>query len=142
MSKGGRPSKQTATTVKKLEEVFALDGSVEEACFYAGISRETYYQWIKADQSLSDRFEALRNKPVLKARKTVVDSLANPDYAFRYLERKKKDEFSTRVENTGKDGKDLIPIPILANVQPNNGNGQDSQAHEENTSGAGGNISE
>lgn len=46
----------------------------------------------------------------------------------------------TNIDHTTK-GKQL-PVPILANVQPNNGDGQDSQAQEENTGSAGGNISE
>lgn len=140
---GGRPPKSTPETMKKLEEAFALDATVQEACFYAGISTVTYYDWVKQDPGLANRLDALRNKPVLKARKTVVDSLGNPDFAFKYLERKRKDEFSPRVENTGKDGAALIPIPILANaLQPNNGNSQDSQTEEENQSSARGDFSE
>ena len=97
-------SKMTPDVVNKLKEVFAIDGTIEEACFYAGISRQTYYDWIKKNKELFDEFQALRERPVLKARQTVVKSLDNPDYAFKYLERKKKDEFSPRQELTGKDG--------------------------------------
>jgi hypothetical protein len=35
-------------------------------------------------------------------------------------------------EHSGEDGKDLFPTPILANVQPHNGNNQDQAAQEEN----------
>ena len=99
--------KFTESTIRKLEEAFAIDASVKEACYYADISTDTYYRWIKEYPELSDKFERLREKPVLKARQTVVKSLDNPDYAFKYLERKKKDEFSLRSELTGKDGKDF-----------------------------------
>lgn len=123
-----RPSKQTPESVKKLEEAFAMDATVEEACFYAGISRQAYYEWIKESPELGDRFEALRNNPVLKARKTVVESLNNPDYAFRYLERKKKDEFAvkTEIDHTTK-GKEM-PAPILANM-----NVPTNDSHKENS---------
>jgi hypothetical protein len=103
-NKGGRPPKLTPETVNKLEEAFAIDATVEEACFYAGISRQTYYEWIKDDPKLADRMEAMRNRPVLKARKTVVDALTDPDHAKWYLERKSKKEFSSRTELTGKEG--------------------------------------
>jgi len=99
--------KFTESTIRKLEEAFAIDASVKEACYYADISTDTYYRWIKEYPELSDKLERLREKPVLKARQTVVKSLDNPDYAFKYLERKKKDEFSLRSELTGKDGKDF-----------------------------------
>lgn len=51
-----------------------------------------------------DRFEQLRDKPVLKARATVVAALHTPEVAKWYLERRRKDEFTSRQEHTGKDG--------------------------------------
>lgn len=85
--------------VKKLEEAFSLDCSIWEACFYADISRQTYYNLIKEAPKLLDRFNALRNKPVLIARQEVVKGMKdNPDLALKYLERKRKDEFSTKTE--------------------------------------------
>lgn len=96
--------KLTEDTIRKLEEAFSIDASVKEACYYADISTDTFYRWIKKYPKLSYKLERLREKPVLKARQTVVRSLDQPDYAFKYLERKKKDEFSPRKELTGKDG--------------------------------------
>lgn len=99
-----RPSEMTETIVKKLEEAFSLDCSVWEACFYANISRQTYYNRLENEPELVDRFAALREKPVLLARQTVVKAVKeNPDIALKYLERKRKDEFSTRTETTWKD---------------------------------------
>lgn len=112
MAEVGRPTKQTPEIVTKLEEVFALDGTVEEACFYAGISRNAYYEWVKADPLLNDRFEELRQRPFLKARQTIVKNLDQPEHAKWYMERKKKIEFAQRTEMTGEGGKDL-PTPII-----------------------------
>ena len=109
-------TKLTPETVNKLEEVFALDGSVEEACFYANISRQTYYNWIKDNPEMEDRFDSLRQKPVLKARQAVVKGLDNFDNGLRYLERKKKLEFSLRTELPGADGG-----PIQAEIDNNLG---------------------
>jgi predicted DNA-binding protein YlxM (UPF0122 family) len=98
-NKGGRPLEMTDEKIKKLEEAFALDCSIAEACFYADISKVTYYNRIERKPELLNRFEALRQKPVLLARQTVVKAVKdNPDIALKYLERKRKNEFSTRQE--------------------------------------------
>lgn len=105
----GKFTKLTDDVVKKLEEIFLLDGTVEEACFFAGISKQTLYNWFKENPKMQERMDALRNEPFLKARRTIVKNLENPQYAFEYMKRKKKDEFSERAELTAKDGKDLNP---------------------------------
>lgn len=105
----GKFTKLTDDIVKKLEEIFLLDGTVEEACFFAGISKQTLYNWYKDNPKMQERMDALRNEPFLKARRTIVKNLENPQYAFEYMKRKKKDEFSERAELTGKEGKDLNP---------------------------------
>lgn len=107
----GRPSLKTEDTIRKIEEVAALDGSIEEMAYYAGIHRDTLYGWLQDDKDFSDRITSLRERPILKARQTVVKSLDDPIQAFKYLERKKKSEFAVRVEQTGAGGKDL-PTPI------------------------------
>lgn len=89
----GRPTVVTPEVIRKLETVFAMDGTVEEAIFYSGISRSTYYDWVKAHPDYSDRFEQLRQRPVLKARETVIKDLVNPSGAQWYLSRKRKAEF-------------------------------------------------
>lgn len=106
------PFKLTKETIKKLEEVFALDGSIGEACFYANITTQTYYNWIQHWPKLKQRFDSLREKPVLKARNTVVGALGDPVYALKYLERKKKSEFSLRTEITGPDGKEIEGVKV------------------------------
>jgi len=95
---GGRPSKKTDSIVRKLEEATALDASIPEVCFYAGISKDTYYRWIKDDPKLSDRLKALRNKPVLKAREAIIKNLDDPNVSKWYLEKKMKKEFGQQME--------------------------------------------
>jgi hypothetical protein len=116
MADVGRPTKMIPEVIGKLEEIFALDGTVKEACFYAGINPDTYYTFVKENPKYSERFDLLRETPVLAARRTIVNSLKNPDNAFKYMERKRKNEWSLRIENTGADGKDLIPTPILGGI--------------------------
>lgn len=123
-SPAGRKSVFTAEVIRKIEEVAALDGSVEEMAFYAGIHRDTIYKKFKSDPAFFDRIEGLRLRPVLKARQTVVKTLEHSyGNAMDYLSRKRKVEFSPRTELTGADGKDL-PQPIMAlpsHVPPNDG---------------------
>jgi hypothetical protein len=68
----GRPTVDTPETRRKIEEVAALDGSVEEIAFYAEISQDSYYEILKRDPKFSERIKALRNRPVLKARQTAI----------------------------------------------------------------------
>ena len=104
----GRPTKMTEVVIGKLESIFALDGSVKEACYYAGINPDTYYEFVKNNPEYTERFEALRNRPVLLARQTVVKKLSeNYTNAMDYLARKAKKEFSLRTEVTGADGEAL-----------------------------------
>lgn len=138
---GGRPSEMIEANINKLREVFALDGTIAEACYYANISTQTYYNWIEKNPKLVDEFEALRNRPVLKARGTVIKALDQPEIAFRYLERKAKKEFSQRSEldvnlnltisellnDVEKNNKDVRPKIIeqgVENLQPLEDNGQ------------------
>jgi hypothetical protein len=111
MSDVGRPlfdGKDEDIVIQKLESAFSLDCTVDEACFYADISRSAFYVYRENHPEFQDRVERLRKRPVLIARKTVVDNLEkDPDLSMKYLERKVKDEFSTRTETTGKDGMPL-----------------------------------
>jgi len=101
--------KRTPEVIAKLEPAFSIDASIGEACFFAGLSQSTFHEWMNDDPKLSERLTELRNKPVLKARMTVVKGLDEADNAKWYLERKRKKEFAQRVESTGEGGKDLIP---------------------------------
>lgn len=99
----------TPDTLNKLEEVFALGGSDLEACFYAGISRQTLYNYQHDHPEFVERKEELKEQPILKARRSVLNGIQDdPELALRFLERRKKAEFSLRTEITGEDGKPLI----------------------------------
>ena len=118
MAEVTNPTKLTDDVVKKLEEAFAMDCTVEEACLMANISKQTYYNWINSFPEWKERFDELKNHPFLKARKTIVDSLDKPEYAYRYMERKKKKEFGQNVDITT-DGKELtVNVINYANNTP------------------------
>ena len=94
-----KPKLDNPDTIRKLEEAFAFDCSLKEARFYADISSDTYYELLKYKPELSERFEALRQRPIFQARQSVIKSFKdNPEMAMKYLERKNKNEFSTKQE--------------------------------------------
>lgn len=114
----GRPTKLTPETITKLETAFSLGCSDVEACLYADISKSALYEYQKAHPEFADRKELLKDKLVFKSRSVVAEALNNNDreMAKWYLERKKKNEFSTRQEHTGEDGEPLQNL--IVNVLP------------------------
>ena len=75
----GRPTKMTEMTVKKLEEAFLLGCTDIEACLYAGISKQTLYNYQEQVPEFIDRKEVLKANPVMKARKVLLDALDDDD---------------------------------------------------------------
>lgn len=123
MADVGRPTVMTPELLNKLEEVFAIGGSDTEACFYANISPETMYKYGREHPEFMERKEALKEKPILKARQTIVKGLDDPDNAKWYLERKKKKEFAQRTELTGNEGEQIVGFNyILPKEIPNDPN--------------------
>jgi len=101
----------TDLTLQKLKEAFAFGCTDEEACYYAEIGKSTLYNYQNDNPEFLEQKEALKQRPILLARQEVIKGLTgNPELALKFLERKKKDEFSLRSEITGKDGKDIIDI--------------------------------
>ena len=119
----GRPTDFTPETVSKLEQAFAIDCSVEEACSYAEISRQTFYEWINKNKEFSDKIEQLREKPVLKARQTAVQKLGESyTNAMDYLKRKRRREFGDSTDIT--TGFEPFPIYAGKSIQNNTSNGE------------------
>lgn len=110
----GRPTVVTEEVLQKLESSYSLGCSDLEACVFAGISKSTLYKYLDEHPEFSERRELLKEKQVLKARSVIAEAINNKDkeIAKWYLERKKKLEFSARIENTGANGEPLAP-PII-----------------------------
>lgn len=113
----GRPTVMTDDVLRKLEEVFALGGTDTEACFYADISTTALYEYQEKTPGFTERKASLKERPVLKARQTLVKSLDQPEHAKWYLERKRKNEFSSRQEITGDNG-EALNITWLSQQSP------------------------
>lgn len=108
-----RPTVMTDQVIAKLEEAFAWDCSDVEACLWADIAPKTLYTYQEKNPKFTQRKHDLKEKPILLARKSVVSNLGkDPDLALKFLERRKKKEFSPRTELTGEDGNALAPVLV------------------------------
>lgn len=108
--KVGRPLKINDEELRKLETAFKMGCLNREACAYADIPESTFYDYIKAHPEFSEKMIKWKQNPILKAKHTIYQNLDNEKTAQWYLERKCKDEFSTKQEveavNTNIDIKD------------------------------------
>lgn len=113
----GRPTVMTPEIIDKLEEAFIMGSSDLEACLTAGIGKTTLYEYQKLNPDFAERKELLKNSPTLRARRTIAHQLEEGDVATAkwYLERKKKDEFSTSADLNlgGQNGEN----PIITRIE-------------------------
>lgn len=108
-----RPTVMTPEVIAKLEEAFAWGCTDIEACLWAEIDDRTLYKYQERHPEFIRRKAALKENPIMLARKAVVQAIKKGDRvtAMAYLERKKKDEFSTKVENDLRVKE--LPKPLL-----------------------------
>jgi hypothetical protein len=98
-SKVGPPTKMTSTALALLKEAFLLGCTDDEACLKAEIDPATLYRYQKKNPNYARQKELWKQNPFLIARTTIVREIqVNPDLALKYMERKKKDEFSLKQE--------------------------------------------
>jgi hypothetical protein len=92
-----RPTIFTKDVLQKLEDAFSMGCTDEEACILANIAPSSLYNYQKSKPEFLERKQLLHHRPILKARHTIINSLGNPVYAFKYLERKRPQEFGPGV---------------------------------------------
>ena len=108
----GRPTEMTPETIVLLEQAWSMGCSDLEACLHANIGKTTLYNYQNQHPDFVERKQILKEKLVLKARLVIAESLNNKDEntAKWYLERKRKDEFSTKVENKLSSGMNILVV--------------------------------
>ena len=99
----GRPTVMTDDVLEKLKQGFLFGCTDEQACAFADISPATLYNYQKENPEYLEQKNTWKQNPILKAKATVYGKLNEADTAKWYLERKAKDEFSTRQETVAKD---------------------------------------
>lgn len=115
-NKGGRPSVMTKEVLQKLEAGFSSGLSDREACLYADISESTLYNYCQKEPEFLERKELLKEQPKMRARLIVCKAIEDGDLkaAQWYLERKARDEFSTRQEQNLSMGS---PVTIIDDMR-------------------------
>lgn len=100
---GGRPTKMTPETIRKLETAFLLGCTDQEACFAADITLSTLYLYGQNNPEFSDRKELLKQNPIYKARKVIVDALDDNDIATanKVIDRKEGSKIAVTGANGG-----------------------------------------
>ena len=98
--KVGRPTVMAKEMIGKLELLFAKGLTDREACLIADIDPSTMYDYCNAHPEFAERKEALKHHPTAKARINITEAIesGNADISKWWLERKAKDEFSTKQE--------------------------------------------
>ena len=92
--------KTEQSVIAKIEEATAMDATVKEILYYADISKDSYYRYLKAHPKFREKLEKLRQYPMLKARRTIIESLKDPQWALKYAEKKKRNEFGNNLDIT------------------------------------------
>lgn len=100
---GGQPTVMTKDVLRDLKHAFSIGATDLEACFYAGIGKTALYDYQRKNPKYTEEKELLKEKTILKARQEVVKGLdGDPDFALKYLERKRKKEFGLGLNVDGK----------------------------------------
>lgn len=109
----GRPESMTPAVIAKLKQAFALGMNEKDACYYAEISDDTLRRYKKDHKEFCVSIERLQAKPVMKAYAVIDNALNSSDIntARWLLERKRKDDFTTKTEI-------VQPEPVKVYITP------------------------
>lgn len=105
----------------KLERYLILGYSIAKACMLSGLPQQTVSDYYRDSDKFRLAVDSLIHAPNVKARAVWVKKVQEGDYnASRdWLSAREKEDFSTRTENTGKDGEPLTqPIEIVFMRKP------------------------
>lgn len=114
---GGRPTKMTPETIGKLREVFLLDYNIQEACDYAGIHVDTYYEEKKRNPKFAEDMEKAQRALFMSAKTIVAGEIIvkkNPKMALDLLKHRQPERYRTKVET------DPQPIGNITVILPGN----------------------
>ena len=109
------PPELSLQQINLLNEAFTNCANDREAYVYAGVCKSNFYYWQEVNPEFIEQKSKLRDLIKYRARKNIINSVreGSPSESKWILERWNKEEFSLRIENTGKNGKDLTPDVII-----------------------------
>ena len=104
--------KLTDKVVSDLKAGLQRDFTIEQACHYARINVDTYYEWLKLSDEFAEEMAIAKTDFLRRAKKVLVDAIERGDgeLALKVLERREKESYSTKTETeiTGKDGGPIL----------------------------------
>jgi hypothetical protein len=93
----GRPTVMTKDVVNKLEYAFSLGCTDVQACLYAGISKQTLYDYQDKTPGFTDRKQTLKENPVLLAKENVMSALKDKNVSIStWLLERRDDDFKPK----------------------------------------------
>ena len=119
----GRDTVMTPEVIGKLEYAFSIGCTDLEACLHADIGKTALYSYQKKNPAFAERKELLKETLVLKSRMVISVAIdkGSAGHAAWYLERKRKDEFSTRQENLNEThNSEMVLIELPKNGREEN----------------------
>lgn len=102
--------------VSDLKKALMKDYTIEEACFVAGIHKDTYYRWLKISDEFSGLMEKAKSYIARMAKRNIAEKVEERDIDISkwWLEHRAGDLYSTKQKvendvkvNIDKERKDL-----------------------------------
>lgn len=147
-NKGGRPTKLDERTQEKIISAIKAGNYIETAAAYAGISKNTLYEWLKRGEREKQRVEKSNKAKIKKSEEIyviftdavekalaeaemrdvlIIGKAAEKEWqaaAWR-LERKFPDRWGKRVIEMSHDGKIELTLPKIVEVAIDDGDSED-----------------
>jgi hypothetical protein len=107
----GGPTKYSIQVVQRLTDALRGGNTRRASCAAAGISQDTFANWLREHSAFSDAVEKAEGEAELRNLAVIQDATKTTwQAAAWWLERKHKAEWSSRVEQTGADGS---PVKVI-----------------------------
>lgn len=100
----GRPTKFDEECIRKLQEMFMNDGTVQEACLFAWVSTVQYYEHLKVDEVFANKMKQAQYYAFILAKKTLIKSMKSSNesvrqkWAVEFLKRRDK-RYSDKIDS-------------------------------------------
>jgi hypothetical protein len=107
----GRPTKYTEQNVNRILDALRGGNTRRASCAAGNISQDTFANWLRDHSAFSDAVEKAEGEAELRNLAVIQDATKTTwQAAAWWLERKHKQEWSSRVEQTGADGS---PVKVI-----------------------------
>lgn len=97
--KAGRRTKYTPDTIKAILDAIKVGGSDVDACAHAGISQDTFYEWMNSKSEFSEQVTRARTDGKLARIGRIVQAGVKGDWRADawYLERRWPEEYAQQL---------------------------------------------